>query len=132
MIYDLINWRTITYIMPFIGITSCFYLLISRKVCTKRIAVSTSVCLFLMVWLLLTWADWGSVVFVASYQIMWVRIILLLIGLLLAYEIRSQRQFISQLKHKNVYLERKNDSLTTNLHILQNQIDKLKEGNQHG
>ena len=123
-LHTLLDWRFITSLLPFIGIFSCFYLLISRKVCTKRMAVSTAVALFLMMWLLLTWADWGSAVFVASYQIMWVRIILLTIAALIAFELQTQRRFIRMLRAKNVRLKNQNDALIKNLHILQAKINQ--------
>ena len=131
-VFNLLDWRVITSVMPFIGIFSCFYLLISRKICTKRIAVSTSVALFLMLWLLLTWADWGSAVFVASYQIMWVRLILLVIAALIAFEIKSQRRAIAILRLKNVRVYNQNEALIINLHQLQHKINLLEKEDHHG
>lgn len=108
-IYLLLDWRLINLAVPFIGLISCAYLFFSRKTCTKRIAVSTAVALSLMFWLMLTWADWGSLVFVASYQTMWARVILLVISLLIAYELRYYTRLIRFMRAKNnqLLLEKK-------------------------
>lgn len=107
--YLLLDWRLINLAVPFIGLISCAYLFFSRKTCTKRIAVSTAVALSLMFWLMLTWADWGSLVFVASYQTMWARVILLVISLLIAYELRYYTRLIRFMRAKNnqLLLEKK-------------------------
>lgn len=125
-LYSIFDWRVITYLIPFLGLIIGAYLLISHKICTKRIAVSTAISLSLMLWLLLTWADWGSEHFVASYQIMWVRIILLIITGLITYELRAQRKYIKALRVKNNRLNNQNQALIKNLSEFKERVEALK------
>ena len=123
-IYTLLDWRFINLAVPFIGLMSCAYLFFSHKTCTKRIAVSTAVALSLMFWLMLTWADWGSVVFVASYQTMWARIILLVISILIAHELRYYTRL-------NRYLRAKNNQLLLEKKQLQAIVHRLEAKTNH-
>lgn len=123
-IYTLLDWRFINLAVPFIGLMSCAYLFFSHKTCTKRIAVSTAVALSLMFWLMLTWADWGSVVFVASYQTMWARVILLVISLLIAHELRYYTRL-------NRYLRAKNNQLLLEKKQLQAIVHRLEAKTNH-
>ena len=123
-IYTLLDWRFINLAVPFIGLMSCAYLFFSHKTCTKRVAVSTAVALSLMFWLMLTWADWGSVVFVASYQTMWARVILLVISLLIAHELRYYTRL-------NRYLRAKNNQLLLEKKQLQAIVHRLEAKTNH-
>ena len=118
-IYTLLDWRFINLAVPFIGLISCAYLFFSRKTCTKRVAVSTAVALSLMFWLMLTWADWGSLTFVASYQTMWARVILLVISLLMAYELRHYTRLNRFLRAKNNQLQLEKKQLHAIIHRLE-------------
>ena len=118
-VYTLLDWRFINLAVPFIGLISCAYLFFSRKTCTKRVAVSTAVALSLMFWLMLTWADWGSLSFVASYQTMWARVILLVISLLIAYELRYYTRQSRFLRAKNNQLQLEKKQLQAVIHRLE-------------
>lgn len=127
-IYHLLDWRLINLAAPFIGLTSCAYLLFSHKTCTKRIAVSTAVCLSIMFWLMLTWADWGSTVFVASYQTMWARVLLLIISTLIAYELRHYTRLNRFMRAKNIQLQKEKRQLHITISKLKTELtnkDKL-------
>lgn len=126
-IYTLLDWRFINLAVPFIGLMSCAYLFFSHKTCTKRIAVSTAVALSLMFWLMLTWADWGSVVFVASYQTMWARIILLVISILIAHELRYYTRLNRFMMTKNKQLQLEKKQLQAIIHRLETQLTHKDE-----
>lgn len=126
-IYTLLDWRFINLAAPFIGLISCAYLFFSRKTCTKRVAVSTAVALSLMFWLMLTWADWGSVTFVASYQTMWARVILLTISLLIAYELRHYTRLNRFLLAKNKQLQLEKKQLQAIIYRLEAQLTHKDE-----
>lgn len=121
-IYQLLDWHWINLAAPFIGLISCAYLLISHKTCTKRIAVSTAACLSIMFWLMLTWADWGSLVFVASYQTMWARVLLLMISLLIAHELRHYTRLVRFLRAKNYRLQQEKIQLQITISKLKKQL----------
>lgn len=121
-IYQLLDWRWINLAAPFIGLISCAYLLISHKTCTKRMAVSTAACLSIMFWLMLTWADWGSLVFVASYQTMWARVLLLIISLLIAHELRHYTRLVRFMRAKNNRLQQEKIQLQITVSKLQKQL----------
>lgn len=126
-IYTLLDWRFINLAVPFIGLISCAYLFFSRKTCTKRVGVSTAVALSLMFWLMLTWADWGSLAFVASYQTMWARVILLVISLLIAYEMRYYTRLNRFLRAKNNQLQLEKEQLHAIIHRLETQLTHKDE-----
>lgn len=126
-IYTLLDWRFINLAVPFIGLISCAYLFFSHKTCTKRVAVSTAVALSLMFWLMLTWADWGSLSFVASYQTMWARVILLVISLLIAYELRYYTRLSRFLRAKNNQLQLEKKQLHAIIHRLETQLTHKDE-----
>ena len=121
-IYYLLDWRLINLAAPFIGLASCAYLLFSHKTCTKRIAVSTAVSLSIMFWLMLTWADWGSLVFVASYQTMWARVLLLIISTLIAYELRNFTRLNRFMRAKNTQLRKEKQQLQITVSKLRKQL----------
>lgn len=121
-IYHLLDWRLINLAAPFIGLASCAYLLFSHKTCTKRIAVSTAVSLSIMFWLMLTWADWGSLVFVASYQTMWARVLLLIISTLIAYELRHYTRLNRFMRAKNTQLRKEKQQLQITVSKLRKQL----------
>lgn len=121
-IYYLLDWRLINLAAPFIGLASCAYLLFSHKTCTKRIAVSTAVSLSIMFWLMLTWADWGSLVFVASYQTMWARVLLLIISTLIAYELRHYTRLNRFMRAKNTQLRKEKQQLQITVSKLRKQL----------
>lgn len=127
-IYSLLDWRLINLAVPFIGLVSCAYLLFSHKTCTKRIAVSTAVALSIMFWLMLTWADWGSMTFVASYQTMWARVLLLIISMLVAYELRHYTRLNRFMRAKNIQLQKEKRQLQITISKLKTELinkDKL-------
>ena len=121
-IYYLLDWRLINLAAPFIGLASCAYLLFSHKTCTKRIAVSSAVSLSIMFWLMLTWADWGSLVFVASYQTMWARVLLLIISTLIAYELRHYTRLNRFMRAKNTQLRKEKQQLQITVSKLRKQL----------
>lgn len=121
-IYTLLDWHFINLAAPFIGLISCAYLFFSRKTCTKRVAVSTAVALSLMFWLMLTWADWGSVTFVASYQTMWARVLLLIISSLIAQELRHYTRLNMLMRAKNIQLQKEKRQLQITVSKLKNQL----------
>lgn len=87
-IYDLLDWRVVNVAIPFIGLLMCAHAFFSAQTCTRSKTVSTAVSLTLLLFLTLLWADWGSTVFVASYQTMISRILLIIILVLIVYELR--------------------------------------------
>lgn len=110
LLYAIFEWHAVTYAIPFIGIVLCFFLLLNNKICTKRKAVSTAISLFLMMWLLLTWADWGSNNS-PSYQILWVRLIMLVIAVLVVFELKQLRLKLLRLSSTNRRLKKQNIAL---------------------
>lgn len=126
-IYDLLDWRWINLIAPFLGLLSCVFLLLSSKTCTKRMAVSTAISLSIMFWLMLTWADWGSAVFVASYQTMWARVLLLIISILVAYELKHYTRLIRSMSVRIRRLELEKKQLKAVIYQLQAQLDDIKK-----
>lgn len=83
-----LDWRVINLFIPFLGILSCAYLLISSKTCTRRKGVSTALSIAIVAWLMLVWADWGSAVYQASYQSMANRVLMLIVSLFIMAELR--------------------------------------------
>lgn len=126
-IYYLLDWRWINLVAPFLGLVSCAFLLLSSKTCTKRIAVSTAIALSLMFWLMLTWADWGSAVFVPSYQTMWARVLLLIISILVAHELKYYTRLIRSMSNRNARLELERKQLRAVIYQLQAQLDDIKK-----
>lgn len=126
-IYHLLDWRWINIVAPFLGLVSCAFLLLSSKTCTKRIAVSTAIALSIMFWLMLTWADWGSAVFVASYQTMWARVLLLIISILVAHELKHYTRLIRSMGSRNARLELEKKQLKAVIYKLESQLTTKKD-----
>ena len=121
-IYSILDWHWINLAAPFVGLASCAYLLFSHKTCTKRIGVSTAVALSIMFWLMLTWADWGSLTFVASYQTMWARVLLLIISTLIAYELRHYTRLNRFMRAKNIQLQKEKRQLQITISKLKTEL----------
>ena len=126
-IYQILDWHWINLAAPFIGLVSCARILISHKTCTKRIAVSSAVALSIMFWLMLTWADWGSIEFIPSYQTMWARVLLLIIATLVAYELRNYTRIMNVMRNKNRRLLREKRQLQTAINKLESQLNQQKD-----
>lgn len=126
-IYQIFDWHVINLAAPFVGLVSCARMLISHKTCTKRIAVSTAAALSIMFWLMLTWADWGSVHFVPSYQTMWARVLLLIIAALAAYELRNYTKMTAHMRAKNHRLLKDKRQLQITVNQLEKQLKQQKD-----
>lgn len=126
-IYHLLDWRWINIVAPFLGLVSCAFLLLSSKTCTRRMAVSTAIALSLMFWLMLTWADWGSAVFIPSYQTMCARVLLLIISILVAHELKHYTRLIRSMSSRNARLELEKKQLRAVIYRLQEQLDNIKK-----
>ena len=126
-IYQILDWHWINLAAPFVGLISCARILFSHKTCTKRIAVSSAVALFIMFWLMLTWADWGSIKFVPSYQTMWARLLLLIIATLVAYELRNYTKIMNFMRTKNRRLLREKRQLQITINKLESQLKQQKD-----
>ncbi len=126
-IYHLLDWRWINLVTPFLGLASCAFLLLSSKTCTRRMAVSTAISLSIMFWLMLTWADWGSAVFVASYQTMWARVLLLIISILVAHELKHYTRLIRSISSRNARLELEKKQLRAVIYKLESQLTTNKD-----
>lgn len=125
-IYYLLDWRWINALSPFIGLIGGVWVLYSHKTCTKRKAVSTAVSMSIMLWLMLAWADWGSVVFVPSYQSMWSRVILLIVSTLIIYELRRHTIQNHRLKRSNEKLTYELKQLKRSHKVLNKYVDYLE------
>ena len=125
-IYYLLDWRWINALSPFIGLIGGVWVFYSHKTCTKRKAVSTAVSMLIMLWLMLAWADWGSVVFVPSYQSMWSRVILLIVSTLIIYELRRHTIQNHRLKRSNEKLTYELKQLKRSHKVLNKYVDYLE------
>jgi hypothetical protein len=125
--FTLFDWHMINLVSPFVGLLASGYVFFSYKTCTSRKAISTAVCLSIMLWLMLLWADWGSVVFEASYQSMWARVLLLMISVLITYELRRHTGINAILKSKNKMLLTENELLIEHVKFLHAHSDKKED-----
>ena len=75
-----------------------------------------------MFWLMLTWADWGSLTFVASYQTMWARVLLLIISTLIAYELRHYTRLNRFMRAKNIQLQKEKRQLQITISKLKTEL----------
>lgn len=125
-IYYLLDWRWINALSPFIGLIGGVWVFYSHKTCTKRKAVSTAVSMSIMLWLMLVWADWGSLVFVPSYQSMWSRVILLIVSTLIIYELRRHTIQNHRLKRSNEKLTYELKQLKRSHKVLNKYVDYLE------
>lgn len=126
LISYLFNWHVINGAMPFFGILASAYILFSRKTCTANKAISTALSLSIMLWLMLIWADWGSAVFMPSYQSMWARILLLIVSALTMFELRRNTINNQKLNHAKASLIKENQRLNTINQLLQQKINQQK------
>lgn len=109
--FNLLDWRVFNALSPFIGLMACSYVLFSHKTSTHRKAVSSAVSLAALMWLMLIWADWGSMVFHASYQTMISRVMLLIASSLIMYELRFYTRTNRLISISNMELSRENAHL---------------------
>ena len=117
-LYALLDWRLINVIAPFIGITVCFYLLMSKNACTVQKSVSTILALGVLSWLMLIWADWGSTVFEPSYQSALSRIIMVIMMLIVAFVLRRATKRNRSLSIKTIILSAENELLKEQISIM--------------
>ena len=117
-LYALLDWRLINLIAPFIGITVCVYLLMSKNTCTVQKSISTILALGVLSWLLLIWADWGSSVFEPSYQSALARIIMVIMMLIVAFVLRRATKRKRSLSIKTRILSAENELLKEQLNIM--------------
>lgn len=110
-VYDVFDWRLVNIAIPFVGLFMCIYAFFSARMCTRSKTISTSVSLTLFLFLTLIWADWGSAVFVASYQSMLARVLLVIILAFIMYELRRSTTRKMRLKAKNQWLINENRRL---------------------
>lgn len=125
-VHDLLNWRVVNDAIPFIGLITCSYLLFSKETCTRRVGVSTAVVLATMFWLILTWADWGSIIFSPSYPTMLGRALLLIVSLIMANELHHYTRVNRVLGNRNKQLAQDNFNLRCQNQHLQNQLREKK------
>ena len=117
-LYALLDWRLINLVAPFIGITVCVYLLMSKNTCTVQKSISTILALGVLSWLLLIWADWGSSVFEPSYQSALARIIMVIMMLIVAFVLRRATKRKRSLSIKTRILSAENELLKEQLNIM--------------
>lgn len=117
---NFLDWRLLNTLSPFIGLIACSYVLFSHKTSTHRKAISSAVSIAALMWLMLIWADWGSLTFQASYQTMISRLMLLVASSLIMYELRFYTRTNRILSVSNMELSAENNQL----HV---QIDQLHQ-----
>lgn len=123
----LLDWQVVNAAIPFIGMLLMAYVLFSGKICTQGKIISSSVALALMLWLMLLWADWGSGVFVASYQTMLARVIFLLISVFIMYELNRNTKRRHDMQARNSRLVQQNRSLRRHVGRLSEKIKQQKD-----
>lgn len=121
---ELLHWRWVNLVIPFIGIASCLYLFFSRKICTRQWTISSALALSVVIWLMLIWADWGSVTFQPSYQSMLSRIFLLIASLFIVHHLRALARALSFLRSKNKKLAAENKQLRNTIKCLQCRLNQ--------
>ena len=126
-LYALLDWRLINVIAPFIGITVCVYLLMSKNACTVQKSVSTILALGVLSWLMLTWADFGSTVFEPSYQSTIARVIMVIMMFFTAFVLRRSTKQSRALNIKNTILSAENELLKEQVSIMRSKTKPTQE-----
>ena len=126
-LYALLDWRLMNHIAPFIGITVCVYLLMSKNTCTVQKSISTILALGVLSWLLLIWADWGSTVFEPSYQSALARLIMVFMMLIVAFVLRRATKRKQSLSIKTRILSAENELLKEQVSIMRSKTKFRQE-----
>ena len=126
-LYALFDWRLINLIAPFIGITVCVYLLMSKNTCTVQKSISTILALGVLSWLMLIWADWGSTIFEPSYQSALARVIMVFMMLIVAFVLRRATKRNRSLSIKTRILSTENELLKEQLNIMRGKTEPTQE-----
>ena len=126
-LYALLDWRLINVIAPFIGITVCVYLLMSKNACTVQKSVSTILALGVPSWLMLTWADFGSTVFEPFYQSTIARVIMVIMMFFTAFVLRRSTKQSRALNIKNTILSAENELLKEQVSIMRSKTKPTQE-----
>lgn len=126
-LYALFDWRLINLIAPFIGITVCVYLLMSKNTCTVQKSISTILALGVLSWLMLIWADWGSTIFEPSYQSALARVIMVFMMLIVAFVLRRATKRNRSLSIKTRILSAENELLKEQLNIMRGKTEPTQE-----
>ena len=126
-LYTLFDWRLINLIAPFIGITVCVYLLMSKNTCTVQKSISTILALGVLSWLMLIWADWGSTIFEPSYQSALARVIMVFMMLIVAFVLRRATKRNRSLSIKTRILSAENELLKEQLNIMRGKTEPTQE-----
>ena len=50
----------INYLLPILGLMMCIYVMLTRKINTRAAVCAAKLNLWVVLWLMLLWADWGS------------------------------------------------------------------------
>lgn len=124
---NFLDWHFLNTLSPFIGLVACSYVLFSHKTSTHRKAISSAVSIAALMWLMLIWADWGSVTFQASYQTMTSRLMLLVASSLIMYELRFYTRTNRILSISNMELSAENSHLHAQIEHLNSQLFIQKE-----
>ena len=124
---NFLDWHLLNTLSPFIGLIACSYVLFSHKTSTHRKAISSAVSIAALMWLMLIWADWGSVTFQASYQTMTSRLMLLVASSLIMYELRFYTRTNRILSISNMELSAENNQLHAQIDQLQQQLTEQQE-----
>ncbi|WLG15050.1 hypothetical protein Q6344_06875 [Psychrobacter cibarius] len=126
-LYALLDWRLINLIAPFVGITVCVYLLMSKNTCTVQKSISTILALGVLSWLMLIWADWGSTIFEPSYQSALARVIMVFMMLIVAFVLRRATKRNRSLSIKTRILSAENELLKEQLNIMRGKTEPTQE-----
>ncbi|MGP4716884.1 hypothetical protein ACTXGL_09635 [Psychrobacter sp. T6-6] len=126
-LYALFDWRLINLIAPFIGITVCVYLLMSKNTCTVQKSISTILALGVLSWLMLIWADWGSTIFEPSYQSALARVIMVFMMLIVAFVLHRATKRNRSLSIKTRILSAENELLKEQLNIMRGKTEPTQE-----
>ncbi|WP_394211195.1 hypothetical protein [Psychrobacter piscatorii] len=126
-LYALLDWRLINLIAPFVGITVCVYLLMSKNTCTVQKSISTILALGVLSWLMLIWADWGSTIFEPSYQSALARVIMVFMMLIVAFVLRRSTKRNRSLSIKTRILSAENELLKEQLNIMHGKTEPTQE-----
>ena len=126
-LYALLDWRLINLIAPFVGITVCVYLLMSKNTCTVQKSISTILALGVLSWLMFIWADWGSTIFEPSYQSALARVIMVFMMLIVAFVLRRATKRNRSLSIKTRILSAENELLKEQLNIMRGKTEPTQE-----
>ncbi len=73
--------NTVNYLLPMLGLVTCIIVMTTRKVNTRNSICAAKLNLYLVGWLILLWADWGTG-FVPVFATVLFRLIILINNLL--------------------------------------------------